>query len=68
MIKVELYTSDGAKVADVLCPPFQHIPMALTWGDRVFVYGNYGQFREVFACPVFTREEIDHAQQIGAAT
>lgn len=68
MISVRLFTTDGVFVTEVLCPPFQSMPDVLVWGNRTFGRNATGQYREVSACCVFTRAELDLAEEIGAVT
>ena len=55
-------------VAIVLCPAFHDTPDVLIWRDRAFRLDGDGEYREVFSCCVFTRDELDEGKRIGAVT
>jgi hypothetical protein len=70
-VETRLYTSDGKYVTMVLVPPLpsDQRPLILLWRSRCFLFSpSTDQYRECFALPVFTKDELHAAAHQGLVT
>ena len=60
MKEVRLFTSTGGYVTTVITAPFQIMPEAIVWGQRIFIKDkNTDEYREGFCVVAWTKEETE---------